>query len=1012
MYAPLQDGGGNIKNSIIMALGDGIRRNIKDVDPTERALLKDAFVQLNNRFFGGTRTDTPPGGVSWWFKQDEIHQATHVHNGPEFLPWHREIVNRLEEMLRQINPQLSLHYWDWTENPTNLPNANLGGGNTGNLNLFTNTFMGYGGPTLASIGEPWLGAGYYNPTAANKRDTTNNPADPPENVRRSVSGSPATVAQDNGVINSGDYAVMRGLLEPIHDAMHGFVNMGGQHISFRDPFVFLLHSNVDRLFAMWQFKDPQTRLNPNTVYGTESNLDVVVGAHTQNVNHYVEPWSTGHSEDQFGVPHVTRPWSGPENQGQPHTYKHLSVVTPPCYITIQASVTYQTLNVDFGNIPEGLTSFRAARIKVASCHKIKFRITQNPTGNFALTPMGTVFTFDPKVNGAYGDALVWIQFTANGTGTQNTAIKVQAFEDLDPANPQNIGSEQIITFTATPIARTNNSVVMVLDRSGSMSANAGGTSTRSSLMKTAVGVFVTLMRPTDQIGLASFDDQVATLLPMTVQSSGLVQVITILVGNGLDPRGATGIGIGIQQGNTILAGANAAFNKAMLVLTDGNENVHPYINELPPGTINTKTYALGFGLPSEVSAPALNQITNNTNGDLIVTGNITTEEQRFLLTKYFVQVLNGINNNQIILDPQDNLVWGAIHKIPFIVSEADVSLECIALCPVPLLLSFTLETPDGKVIDPSMSGVQPNIEYIYGEEVAFYRIMLPALPASAAGSHGGTWNAILQIKSKDEIVELLRKEKISIRHFASKIRKALPYNFMAQSYSNLIFTAKANQTSFEPGAVIRIEASLKEYDVPVANRASVIAYITKPDLNSSSLLLTETQPGYFEAEYKTTNSGNYTFRVMANGATIKGKPFTREKTVTAGVFIGGDRYDANNNISTLIDLLEEKEKRFCQLIECIFSHGAINQTLEKRLHDLGIDLKHLRECLKKYCHPSTRQKETRQEIDFQRAFADPQVMAAFEKFGVDFKLNDETFGFATLPAIKKEREKKDKSKES
>jgi Common central domain of tyrosinase len=48
--------------------------------------------------------------VSWWFKQDEVHQATHVHRGPEFLPWHREFTNRFEELLRQINPQLSLHY--------------------------------------------------------------------------------------------------------------------------------------------------------------------------------------------------------------------------------------------------------------------------------------------------------------------------------------------------------------------------------------------------------------------------------------------------------------------------------------------------------------------------------------------------------------------------------------------------------------------------------------------------------------------------------------------------------------------------------------------------------------------------------------------------------------------------------------------------------------------------------------------------------------------------------------
>ncbi|MEO8286562.1 MAG: hypothetical protein ABI670_09020 [Chloroflexota bacterium] len=68
-----------------MTLGDGIRRNIASVDPTERALLRDALIELSHRFFPGSRTDTSaPGGVSWWFKQDEIHQATHVHGGPDF----------------------------------------------------------------------------------------------------------------------------------------------------------------------------------------------------------------------------------------------------------------------------------------------------------------------------------------------------------------------------------------------------------------------------------------------------------------------------------------------------------------------------------------------------------------------------------------------------------------------------------------------------------------------------------------------------------------------------------------------------------------------------------------------------------------------------------------------------------------------------------------------------------------------------------------------------------------
>jgi hypothetical protein len=310
-----------------VALGDGIRRNIASVDPGERALLRDALIELNNRTYPGRRTDPVPGGVTWWFKQDEIHQATHVHGGPEFVPWHREIVNRLEELLRQINPLLSLHYWNWTQDPRAIPNANLGGGVLGTLNLFTSGFMGYGGSNSAPIDQPWLNARYYVPGATPHRDDpTGNAADPPRFVNRFVAGSPATSTQDQAIVAAGDYVTMRNLLEGVHNAMHGFVAMGGQHISFRDPFVFLLHSNVDRLFALWQLQpNISQRLDPNLVYGAESG--------DPHLNGNIEPWSTGHSFDQFGVEHFTRPWYAPENEGVPKTYKHPSIVAPPRYDT-------------------------------------------------------------------------------------------------------------------------------------------------------------------------------------------------------------------------------------------------------------------------------------------------------------------------------------------------------------------------------------------------------------------------------------------------------------------------------------------------------------------------------------------------------------------------------------------------------------------------------------------------------------------------------------------------------
>ena len=355
------------------------------------------------------------------------------------------------------------------------------------------------------------------------------------------------------------------------------------------------------------------------------------------------------------------------------------------------------------------------------------------------------------------------------------------------------------------------------------------------------------------------------------------------------------------------------------------------------------------------------------------------------------------------------MLWGEVHQIPFIVSEADISLECIALCPVPWLLSFKLETPDGKIIDPLMSGVEPNIEYVNGNEVVFYRIMLPALPGSPEGSHAGTWRAIFQIKTKEEIEKLWKQERISVRELGTKLSKTLPYNFIAQCYSNLTFAAKSIQTSLEPGASVRIEASLKEYDFPIANRAGITAHITKPDLSNTTLALKETEPGIFEAEFKTTASGNYSFRLIAKGSTIKGRPFTREKTVTAGVFIGGDKNDTNNNFSSLLDFLNEREKRFCELLNCIFSHGVLNEKFEKKLADEGIDLKHLRECLKSYCSYRKNPEEKYQLIDFEKALADPGIKALLNKLGTEFFLKDETFGFAMQPNQRK-KEKDEKAK--
>ncbi len=336
-----------------MALGDGIRRNIMTVSPQERQRFINAIKQLNQGLhFPGSRTDFPAGGVSYWFKQDEIHQATHIHGVPAFLPWHRELCNRFETMLRAADPQLSLHYWDWNTDPAPL---------------FTPDFMGNadGGVNEGSVGEPLLSAGFYllnpsdpdpadgkfrdniSPVFLNKPNVNDpstwsypdpsvpphihyNPADPPKTLTRNKQAGPPPVGtpswpSDSDLINAATFEAFDkltpGLGPGAHGSAHVYIggNLAEPHLSFRDPFVFLLHSNLDRLWARWQTQPGHSvRLDPNHVYGAYSN--------DPSITSPLQPWAgTGDWP--------TRPWYPPENQQAAKNCKDHSVVLPPRYDT-------------------------------------------------------------------------------------------------------------------------------------------------------------------------------------------------------------------------------------------------------------------------------------------------------------------------------------------------------------------------------------------------------------------------------------------------------------------------------------------------------------------------------------------------------------------------------------------------------------------------------------------------------------------------------------------------------
>jgi Common central domain of tyrosinase/von Willebrand factor type A domain len=883
-----------------MAFGDGIRRNIAHVDPAERALLRDALVQLNQRFFPGARTDSPAaGGVSWWFKQDEIHQATHVHGGPGFIPWHREIVNRLEEMLRQIDPLLSLHYWDWTQDPRNIPNANLGGGTNGNLNLFTLDFMGYGGAASASIGEPWLSAGYYVPGTPNDRDATDNPADAPADVFRNVSGSPLaadriTKPDGSGILDQLDFADMRAKMESAHNDMHGFVNMGGAHISFRDPFVFLLHSNQDRLYALWQ-TDPARpeRLVPETVYGTESG--------DAELNSLIEPWSTGHSQ-AFGVDHFTRPWYAPENQSEPHTYKHASVVIPPCYDTnFNVSVRAEVVNpgspplINFNDVPSGDTAARAASFRVYGCGTatIKVKSGFGPAAPFSVLFPATGQVVVPHENKLFVEALIWLAYTAGApnVAVPDGSVTIQCVES---------GQEFTFTLKANSIVRPRVAVMLTLDQSGSMNDVAGSSGDlRIDVLKSAATSFVDVIKANNGVGLIRFDTDA---YPVTDPTYPGLNVTRILSNDALDVgriaarnsvsmhatnvNGWTSIGDGLQVARTILNAVPASDyeQKAIIVFTDGLETADVSIASVA-GSIDNRTFAIGLGNEMQVNTASLQTLTQGTGGYLKLTGVLSADiNDYFLTTKYFLQILSGVTNDQIVLDPDGYIAPGTVVTIPFTLSETDIDATVVLLTDYPVV-NVVVQTPGSDIINPS-NAAGLGVTYSAINKTRSYRFTLPV--AFAGGSHVGVWKAILETDTgeyKKYVAALdrdLRKRQSFLTHGAR-------YSVLVNTYSNLNMRATLTQNSFEPGATLTCRSILTEYGIPVDHRATVYADITRPDRTHFNLSLNEVAPGIFDASFQAPLPGTYHCRIVATGATLRGKSFTREITLDGAVYRGGDQ---------------------------------------------------------------------------------------------------------------------------
>jgi tyrosinase len=180
-----------------------------------------------------------------------------AHGGPAFLPWHREYLRRFERALQEIDPVVSIPYWDWTVD------------RTATASLWAPDFMGgngTGAEQRVMTGPFAFSTGTWTLTVRDPGDTTTFLARSfgamgALPTQQAVNAANAMIPYDSAPWNamSSMNTSFRNRLEGvIHNPGHMWV--GGSMMAMsspNDPVFWLHHCNIDRLWAEWQREHPE-----------------------------------------------------------------------------------------------------------------------------------------------------------------------------------------------------------------------------------------------------------------------------------------------------------------------------------------------------------------------------------------------------------------------------------------------------------------------------------------------------------------------------------------------------------------------------------------------------------------------------------------------------------------------------------------------------------------------------------------------------------------------------------
>jgi tyrosinase len=209
-----------------------IRKDANKLTPAERDRFINAMATLNN------------GGMGAFTSFRDMHTEPaedEAHGSPGFLPWHRAYTLDLERALQAIDPSVTLPYWKF-----DVPAPNL----------FTREFIGVSqNGRVAFAGSNPLQFWATDQSPGISRTPKFNTA------TSGASALPFPVMSEDETLGLGQVGARFDNFDNMEGDPHGSAHMNfGGYLSAipqaaRDPLFFLLHANVDRLWAKWQWQN-------------------------------------------------------------------------------------------------------------------------------------------------------------------------------------------------------------------------------------------------------------------------------------------------------------------------------------------------------------------------------------------------------------------------------------------------------------------------------------------------------------------------------------------------------------------------------------------------------------------------------------------------------------------------------------------------------------------------------------------------------------------------------------